>query len=74
MRLALGEYPRMDKPTPPVGVPDDSWTFWRWNTVSGAKFWALSGALRALGQPCLANKIWSGWQVMLPVSLQKLCA
>ena len=55
----------MDAPTPPVGVPDDSWTFWRWNTVSGAKFWAVSGALRALGQSCLATKIWSGWQVSL---------
>ena len=64
-RLSVGEYPRMDAPTPPVGVPDDSWTFWRWNAAANAKFWAISGALKALGQSALATKIWAGWQVRL---------
>ena len=63
MRLAVGEYPRMDKPTPPAGVPDDSWTFQRWNAVAGAKFYAVSCALSATFQSKLAAKIWNGWKV-----------
>ncbi len=74
MRLTVGDYPRMDARTPPVGVPDDSWTLWRWNAVAGAKFWAVSSALKAMGQSLLASKIWDGWQVLfrLPLHLTAL--
>lgn len=63
VRLTLGNYPSMDCPRPPVGIPDSSLIFKVCTAAAQAKFWVISAVLRLAGYTTLSTKLWSGWQV-----------
>ncbi|KAK9916501.1 hypothetical protein WJX75_003432 [Coccomyxa subellipsoidea] len=62
VRLTLGDYPSMDCPRPPVGIPDSSLIFRVCTAAAQAKFWVISAVLRLAGYTTLSTKLWSGWQ------------